>query len=205
MIARLLPLFITLFCSFLVAGCASTKIDETWTLPGYQPPANKKVLVIVLSSRETVRELVELEFVKHMKAEGIEAIASIDHLAETKVVNRQAVKPVVEKLGITLVMVSSLRDIEKNKVYQPDDNIGLEDSLYRNIDTYYTYSSSGQHESGHYVETLEYIVETNLFDVASEKLSWSVNTRTLEPASIEKGAESIVSTVLKQAYQDGIL
>ena len=54
------------------------------------------------------------------------------------------------------------------------------------------------------MELTEYLLETNLFNVKNEKLSWSVKTRTAKQPSLEEGVKSIVAAVIKRGTQDGV-
>ncbi|AUM13943.1 hypothetical protein [Ketobacter alkanivorans] len=190
-----------------LTACATTQIEESWTLPGYMAPApaERKVLIVTLAADETVRKAFENDFVQQLDKNGILAVASHQWLADGTKVNRETLRPIVAQNGITSVLVSSLRGIEKSQTYQPPEQIGPGDNLYRNFDTYMVYSSSGQNEPGTYVEMTEYLLETNLFNVKTEKLSWSVKTRTTEQATLRKGVESIVNAVMKQAAKDKVL
>ena len=190
-----------------LTACATTQIEESWTLPGYMAPApaERKVLIVTLAADETVRKAFENDFVQQLDKNGILAVASHQWLADGTKVNRETLRPIVAQNGITSVLVSSLRGIEKSQTYQPPEQIGPGDNLYRNFDTYMVYSSSGQNEPGTYVEMTEYLLETNLFNVKTEKLSWSVKTRTTEQATLKEGVESIVNAVMKQAAKDKVL
>ncbi|HAG96126.1 MAG: hypothetical protein CMK83_15585 [Pseudomonadales bacterium] len=190
----------------LLGACASTQVEESWTLPGYAPPPaeQRKVLVVTLASTETIRKAFELAFVKELEENGILAVPSLQWMPDSTQVNRDSLRPIVAQNGITSVLVNSLRGIETSKTYQPAEQIGPGDNLYRNFDTYMVYSSSGQHETGSYAEMTEYLLETNLFDARNEKLSWSVRTRTTDPTSLEAGVRSVVSKVIQQAENDNV-
>jgi len=192
--------------TLLLSACASTRVEESWTLPGYQPPTadKRKVLVIALASKETTRKAFESAFVQALEARGILAVPSHQWMPESTKVNRDTVAPIVAQNGITSVMIGTLRGVEKSQAYQPPQQVGPGDNLYRNFDTYRVYDSSGQHETGTYAEMTEYLLEINLFNVATEKLSWSVRTRTTDSGDLNDGVHSIVDAVVKQAEKDKI-
>lgn len=189
----------------LLQACSSTQVQEAWRQPGYQPPHPQKILVVVLAANDSDRRVVENSFVAALEEKGQVAIASITWIPDGTQVTREALIPIVEQNGITSVLISSIRDIQKTAAYQPAPPAAGDDSLFRNIDTYYAYSNTGQHESGTYAPITEYLIETNLFDAASRKLSWSVITRTSAPKDMKKGIESVTKAVLKQARKDGVL
>jgi hypothetical protein len=58
------------------------------------------------------------------------------------------------------------------------------------------------YDPGYYVTDKIYFMEGNLFDVSSETLIWSVQTKTLNPPSIEKFSKGLVETMLRKALTD---
>ncbi|HVL00432.1 MAG TPA: hypothetical protein VM553_11505 [Dongiaceae bacterium] len=188
----------------LLQACSTTQVQESWRLPGYQPPRPQKLLVVALTATESTRKLVESSFVRALEEKGITAIPSSNWIADGTKITRDSLVPIVEQNGITTVLVSSMREVQRSAAYQPnpgDDS----DGLFRNIDTYYAYSSDGQHEGGSYAQVTEYLIETNLFAANNRKLSWSVITRTAAPKDLAKSVESITQTVMSQAEKDKAL
>lgn len=188
----------------LLASCATTHIEESWTLPEYTPPTDKKVLVIVLAAKQKVREVFETQFVNQLNDKGLAAIASHTWIPDGSNINRDMLRPLIKQNGITMVLVSSLKSVEKSQAYQPAQPTGPSDNLNVSLDSYITFDSSGKHVSGSYAELNDYLVETNAFDSRTEKLSWSATTRTSDQSHMEKIISDVVSTVVKQGRKDRI-
>ena len=198
---RLILLAITVF----VSAFATTSIEESWRDKNYQAPTQQKVLVVALASRETVRKAFENSFVAQLEQQGILAVASNQWIPDGSQLSRESLRPLLKRNGITTVLSSSIKGVETASTYQPEQQVGPDDNLFRNFDTYQVYSSSGQHETGSYNELTEYLLETNLFSASNEKLSWSVVTRSSQPKTLEKTIDNVVSAVIKQAKKDGVL
>ena len=188
----------------LVASCATTKVEESWKLPGYTPSEEKKILVVVLASRKKVRKLFEAEFVQQLDDQNITAIASNEWIEDDDKLNRDALRPLLKQNGITMVLVSSLKSVETIQAYQPAQSTGPSDNLKVSMDSYMTFDSSGQHVTGSYVELTDYLVETNAFDSKTEKLSWSITTRTTDQTQMTKSIQDVVKAVVKQGKKDGL-
>jgi hypothetical protein len=103
------------------------------------------------------------------------------------------------------VLVTSVREVQKSAAYQPDPATASDDGLFRNIDTYYAYSSTGQHEGGSYAQVTDYLIETSLFDASNSKLSWTVITRTSEPKALKEGLQGVIKAVMQQGDKDKVL
>lgn len=196
---------ISLLFVLLLSACSTTEVQESWRLPGYQPIQPQKVLVVAMASKEDLRKVIETSFSTQLETSGVTAIASFQWLPEGTRLNREALQPLVQQNGITTVLITSVKDVQKTTAYQPQQDAGPSDGLFRQIDTFYAYSSSGQHESGSYAALTDYLIETNLFDTRTHKLSWSITTRTSETGSIQKAVGEIVKATLKQARKDNVL
>ena len=204
-----MPLFpsrlILLILLALLGACSTTRVQESWRLPDYRPPQPQKILVVALTAREATRKTVETAYANALEQKGYLAIPSMNWIADGTKLNREALEPLVKQNGITTVLVTSVRDVQQSKVYQPATSSLGDNGLFRNIDTYYAYSSDGQHEGGIYTQLTDYLIETNLFSVASRKLSWSVITRTSDTGHLKKKVNEVVKAVLAQAEKDHAL
>lgn len=196
---------IVLFLLGFMTACSTTQVQESWRLPGYQTPAQQKVLVVAMTATESMRKIVETEFSQALEQKGIVAIPSHQWIPDGTRLNREAVEPIVRQNGVSTVLVTSIRDVQKTRAYQPEPATSADDGLFRSMDTFYAYSSSGQHEGGSYATLTDYLIETNLFDSRTGKLSWSVITRTTETGSIKKAVGEVVKTVIKRAGKDNVL
>ena len=203
---KLHPLhWLPLFALLLLTACSTTQVQESWRLPGYQLAQSQKVLVVAMAARESMRKAVESTFSRQLEQRGLTAIPSYLWVENGANLTRAILQPLVEQNGISAVLVTSIKDVQKSAAWQPGQSAIPEDGLFRHMDTWQTYSSSGQHEGGSYASLTDYLMETNLFDTRSGKLSWSITTRTSETGSVEKAMQEIVKATLKQASKDGVL
>ncbi len=195
---------ILLSFSLIVCACSVTSIEENWRDKSYQPPAQHKVLVVALASREAVRKIFETSMVAELEKQGLLAIPSHQWISDGSKLNRESLRPLLKQNSITTVLATSIKGVETAQTYQAQDQVGPQDNLFRNFDTYMTYSSSGQHETGSYNVLTEYLLETNLFNTSNEKLSWSVVTRASEIKDLKQTAADVSAKVVQQAKKDSV-
>jgi hypothetical protein len=67
---------------------------------------------------------------------------------------------------------------------------------------FYSYWYSYFYDPGYYVTDRYYFMEGNLFDSKSETLIWSVQTKTINPSSIENFSKSLIETLMQKAIED---
>ena len=70
---------------------------------------------------------------------------------------------------------------------------------------YYTYSAYTISKPGYYVEDVIYYAECNLYDIASEKLIWTGQTKTVNLSSIEKEAAKFATIIANALIDKNIL
>jgi hypothetical protein len=187
-----------------LVGCSSTRVDASWKLTDYRVPPHAKALVIAVAPKAESRRAFENRLTSSLETKGVVALPSFPLMDDVTQVSKDKLRPILVQNSIDVVIISSVKAIESSQTYQPPQAIGPQDSLYRNFDTYQVYSSSGQHETGTYSEHIEYLLETNLFDTRSEKLSWSITTRTRESRSFKTRIDNLVDTLIKQGEKDGV-
>lgn len=167
------PIGIFLLGTMLVTACTTTRLTSVWKDPAYQArPA--KVMVIGVAKNAQTRRLFEDEFVQQLKARGTDAIASYTLFAENQQVDKAVIVAKVKELGTDSVLITRLVKKETVKVYVPG-------SAYNPPPYYGTWPAYyGSSYSGGYTAEDEYaIIESNLYDAASEKLVWSAASETL--------------------------
>ena len=55
------------------------------------------------------------------------------------------------------------------------------------------------------VEDKTYVIETNLYDVATEKLLWTGISETLNPKSAVKGIDSVGELIVSTLRREGVI
>jgi len=67
---------------------------------------------------------------------------------------------------------------------------------------FYSYWYPFFYDQGYYVTDRYYFMEGNLFDTKTESLIWSVQTKTINPSSIEDFSKTLIQTLLEKAMKD---
>jgi hypothetical protein len=58
------------------------------------------------------------------------------------------------------------------------------------------------YDPGYYVTDKKYFMEGNLFDAHSGTLLWTIQTASLNPASVEKFSKELIDLILRRALID---
>ena len=200
-----MKLYAKLFNSALIlflitlSGCSKKPtITELWmddTLEGMQ---YGKILVIGAAEKITFRNLFEGELVSQLKSKGIDAIPSYEILPYNNMLTRETVLSAVEESEIDSVLITSLVERSKRTVHYSVD--GGNPYVYYN-GLYKTINSPSKTAS-YEIEIL--FLKTNLYDVSTEKLVWSMTSESEYRYNI-KSLNSAISLIIAKLKEDGLI
>lgn len=210
----------------LLAGCAGlfphTQLTGTWKDEGYRERLDK-VLVIGLSEQETLRRIFESRFAEELKLAGVSAVPGYEILPGQQKLEKDEILQAIGGRDLNSIIVTKLlnqtrekriiTDVERTGVppyYHPYyDYRGrpyyyperfYHDTWYR--DYAFSYDTIRQYE----VEISTVTLETNVYDVATEKPVWSAISETkYEESRQEKVIDSYVRKVVEKLAVDGLL
>ena len=170
-----------LYCALILfliilAGCSQKPaVNDIWLDETYYERQYESVLVIGIAEKITFRNLFEGNLVSQLRKIGIEAFPSYEILPYTNMLTREAVLTAVQKYAIDSVLITSLVGRDIKTIYYSEGNAD-----YSNPYSYSRFIGNAarpSRETGKYeVEIL--FLKTNLYDVSSEKLVWSMTSLT---------------------------
>ncbi len=149
----------------LSTSCSPTTMKTVWKDKNYQGGKLKKIFVIGASENPTIRRLFEDEFVEQLKARGTDAVTSYSLIPSEEMLKKDMVESKMQIVKADAVIVTSLLDKQKHKIYSSNYSRGW----HANYRTAY---ETHRYQSARY-EYNVFSLETNLYDIRSEKLIWS--------------------------------
>jgi hypothetical protein len=122
----------------LVFGCAATRITSSWLDEAYTGGPMKRVLVVGVSEKESVRKIFEDTFVAEMKAVGVDAAASYPLLSDVKRGDAEAVRSAARSLSVDRVLVTHLVAVEEKQVFNPPVTAPVPHDYHYSYGRYYS-------------------------------------------------------------------
>lgn len=168
-----------------LAACASTRVTDSWRDPQVASLSFKKVFVVFIDKNESVRRAAENELVKLMtNTQGVAAHALMEP-EELKDVEKAKAKVKAEGFdgAVTMRIVSS----EQKITYTP----GMYPTAYYGFGGYYGYAWPAVYDPGYLTTDTIVRVETNVYDVAKDKLVWSGMSEAFNPSASAKLAGNV--------------
>ena len=194
----------------LTIGCGPAhKVTSSWTNKNFKTDLKyKKIYVAALVNNPHVRTHLEEEMSNAAKVYGFTVEKSWDYFPPTfgnnQAPSREKMMDKIKQLNCELIFTITLVDKESETRYVPGSigYYGPYPGYGLRFWGFYSYWHPYMYDPGYYVTEKTYFMEGNLFDVSSETLIWSVQTKTLNPPSIEKFSKGLVETLLSKALKD---
>ena len=181
---------IVLSCVVLaLVGCAATTLKTSWRDPGYKGPPLKKVMVVGVSSQPATRRTFEDEFVKQLKADGVEGIQSYNFIPQDGKAEDAQVKQAVQKSGADGVLITRLVRVDVNvQVVQPMGFYGGYGG--------YAGAWGGYYDPPMVSQTDTVVLDTTLWGLNDSVLLWSGSTETFAPTNIRQETEGFAKVII---------
>jgi len=212
-------LYIACAVCVLILGCTSTKLTYVYKTGEYNPASYKKMAVIAIAPKTHGRVEVEKAVVAELKSRGINAIEtwSIFVFANDPELLKQAgftgerrkeiIRQKVTENHIDALLTITLFDSRKEQRYVPGSSttvgIGVGAPVYGYpYAAYFGYAWEVTSEPGYYEDASTYFIESNLYDVASEKLLWTGQTKTTMNSSLATEAAGFSKVMVTRMIED---
>lgn len=193
---------VALTLTVLAAGCATSRMQESYRNAQYKGGPIKSVLVLGMAKKFETRKSFEILFCNDLAKAGIKAEPSYKSLPKGTKLDGNLVKAAAEKLKMQTVMVVHYRGLER-KMQDPKTPPSGPDysSLPYYVPSVYRYVNRSD-----YAPMKSYLqLECNLYDVASQELLWTGHSEILDPQNLNKLTDELSDLVVAQLRKDGLL
>jgi len=200
----LLPLVAALACA------PSVQMTGQWVDKElFQPGKYSSMFIAVMSQNLSVKQVFENDLASEAASRGVKAVKSGDifkpNFTAENAGSKEAVLAKVRELGLETIFTVALKDKETSTRYVPGTVMYSPSPYYGGWGGYYSNTYATVYTPGYYTQDKTYFVESNLYDVATEKLLWSVQSEIINPGKVEAVAEEYTSMLLDALAKEGLL
>ncbi len=194
----------------LLSACSSSRITNSWSVASSSPKKYNKILVLGLipDQDRSIRGFMEQHFVDDLKGLGYNAASAMAELGP-KAFENMCEKDAVDKIrnsGADAVLTIVLLDKTKEQYYVPPQRQNLPRAVYyRRFGGYYTTIYDRIYTPGYYVTDTKYFWESNLYEMNSKDLVYSVQTESFDPASSESLGHEYGKLILEDMVKKNVL
>jgi hypothetical protein len=197
-------LIITSVITLIFAACTSTKESTgVWiNKEKIQGKSFSKLFIVVMSADPEARSTVENNLASIATSRGHQVVKSIEvipaSVKDPKLPTKDEVVAKVKETGCDGVFVAALLKKEESIGYTPGTTAYSIQPYQTYYTGYYTYWYPSVSTPDYYDHEKTYVIQSNLYDVASEEIMWSVQSKVFSPETIKKFSQAYTSTLIKQ-------
>jgi hypothetical protein len=195
----------------VISGCSSSqKITGSWSDPEAKSMGpHAKAFVIVMTQNKDANYYIESQMVKTLIGRGFKAVKSNDIYPPgfnvTTDFTKEQLTESIKKTGCDAVLTLALLDSKKVETYNPGTSYyPMGYSYYGNFYGYYNHYYPQVYSPGYYSIDKTFYLETNLYDLASGKLLWSVQSEARNPDNLEEWFQKYSSTLINHLQSKGL-
>jgi len=202
---KIIYIVATISTFILITSCSSTKITSVWMDQEKSGSSFNDILVIGIAKEEHNRRLFEEQFTAQLNTAGVESEVSYKILPEGTVINRETVTAAIKGKNIDAVIVTHMVSVEEETVYRQNMDYRPSYGYYNGMYNYYPHVNTYVHQPGYYTTHDVVKLETNLYEVKSEALVWSAQSRSFAPESAKEVIDELVKLVIKDLKEKGLI
>ena len=176
-----------------LAACATTELTKTWRRPDYKGPPLTRLLVVGISKQAAMRRTFEDEFVKQLKASGLNAVASYTLIPEPGPIGEAQLTQALKEAGSDGMLITRLVRADVDTQFTP----AFRPTAGTSLAAGYSAAWTGYHEPAASSQPDTVILETDLYGINESQHLWSGTTRTFATTSeLQKDIEGFAKLVI---------
>jgi hypothetical protein len=196
------PLFL---CLALLSSCSASKLLSTWKSDSAAQFKTSRMLVIGVAKDETKRRIYEDTFTDSLIAMNVNAVPGYTTSESAIEPTEKHLREAVKKSGCDSVLITHMVGASEKDFYQPHNRIlGTNNLSSYGLYGYYPFIHRSVY-SGSYVSTTKVVLETSLYDVATEKRIWSARSESIDPVMTRKYYQQLINLFLSDLESKKIL
>jgi len=187
--------------AFLILACSGTEIIEKQVDDTHTGKPVSNILIIAITGNEHNRKSFEKKFVAHLHSIGVSAVSSeeVIPMPPDLEMERETILDAVNQYENDAVIITHLIDKAVEDIYTRGSagNRGFH-GFYRSR---YNYS----YDRGYSSTNTALRLETNLYDVKTDKLIWSGESKTWSKDSGDQIINDVVKALINTLYENELI
>ena len=195
-----------------LSGCGpSQRITNSWINPeaGSKGPFSS-IFVIVLSPSNATSFSVEDRLAGIITSRGQKVVVSSavfpPNLTISENFTREDMAAAIARTGCDAVLTVAQLDVKTVESYHPGSAYyPMSYGMYGSYYGYYNYYYPQIYRPGYYSTDRTYYIETNFYDLAEDRLLWSIQSEAYNPTSLDSWFDRYASDLLNELEKEGLI
>lgn len=189
----------------MVLSCATKTETIIWKDKEYTGGAIDSVLIIGIAKKTENKSLFENALSEALKREGVATHNSVDVFQPDLKLSKDIIKEKAVHLGVKAVVITHLISIAEEDVYRPAATITSRNAQANHIGSYFNHVDTMVSYPGDYEKKKVVRLKTSTFETASEKLIFTISSRTMDPTSVNDTIGSVCNALIKDFKRNNLL
>ena len=202
---------ITVVIILFFSGCGSSSwITSSWKAPDVYPKKFNKIVVLglVRETDRTIREKMEQHIAGDLRDLGYNAVCCCDEFYPKTFegMNEEQALKKLRSEGVDAVLTITLLDKTKERYYVPGRVYYTPYNKYYNrFWGYYRTMYDRIYTEGYYNVETRYFWESNFYEMATDRLIYSVQSQSFDPGSTESLSHEYGLMIVKDMVKKSVL
>ena len=203
---RTLSLLVAVAAAGLVAACAGTRVQSSWSNPNVSPAPFRNLVAIAITKDPGRRQMMEDAMAAEIReqAPAVEVMSSRSILSDAEIADEARLRDHLAQTRFDGAIVMRITDVERRDVFVPGRTT-MVPVHYRTFWGYYRYWAPVAYEPGYIERTRDVQVESQVYKMPDGDLVYSAVSRTLNPSSAADLAESVAKVVTRELRDRGFI
>ena len=192
---------------FFFTGCSTTNVTGIWKKSDYSAKPFTSIMVVGLTGNRGNKFLWENKMATILRQDGMKTVITTLNAFPTYQDSGIDIKEIIDYVNnnnIEGVLITRLVDTTQEQVYHPPTgNYAGSYRYYRNYGSYYSYANN--RSRGYTTTQTTVLLETNLYQVKSQELIWSLASDTIKSGNITQLIDSVSKKVLATLKKDQLI
>lgn len=204
---RVTKLLAVVFCFTAISCAPSTTLTQRWSDPAYTESAAQSMVILAVSDTERRVKIWEGAFSDALARSTVKVIPGSTIVpAGAAAVEEATLMQAIKETNADLVALTRLVSVDREETYIPGStSYYAPASAAYGFYPYYYSSVDVVSTPGYYQTDKIYTLETNIYDVGTEKLIWSGVTETVNPETGHDGATDVATTIVDDMLKSKII
>ena len=201
----------------IVSACSpATKITRSWSSPDKSNYGYNNLYVAVVIGDMTKRQIMEDDIQQKLNRLNIASTTSNSTIQPSfwmsTDLDKNSMMDVVYRSQKDAILTVNLIDVQNEQRYIPGAMMmggpmmmGGGWGMGGNFGGHWGMNHGMMMTPGHIVNDRKYFIEINIYDTKSELLVWTAQSKTLNPASMEKFSSEFAEVVLERMLEEGVI
>lgn len=205
-----------IFALFSLSSCvtSSTTMIGSWANP--EAKKDKKyhsIYIAALTQNMDAKTSLELALGDEVRKRHLRAVMSVDamlpHFTKENAPTKEEMLKVLKDKNCDAIFIVSLLDVKTESRYVPATTTSYAPypayGHYGGWYGYYGYTYGQVYEPGYYTSEKKFYLESSLFDIDTETILWSGQSKATNPANVDEFTKDYVKTVMDDLIAKGVV